>query len=179
MWKHVTPSLSRLLVLDSKGRSGLFTTPVISTYDEDGRRGLRGFQGLGKGEHTLTLHSTQSESRIHTVHSNTVITLTHVQPRRLQGRSIRGRWRQMSESGTPGEHEGLSRATLTLLSEEHRSDQALSTVGVHEPWWATGGCAEQVKAGGAMADQKSTASQDSHWQVMTISHCVTHTHTHE
>lgn len=36
--------------------------------------------------------------------------------RRLRGRSIRGRWRQTSESGTPGEHEGLSRATLTLLS---------------------------------------------------------------
>lgn len=57
MWKHVTPSLSPLLVLDSKGRAlncpvrqvGLLTTPVISTYDEEGRRGLQGFQGLGKG----------------------------------------------------------------------------------------------------------------------------------
>lgn len=124
MWKHVTPSLSRLLVLDSKGRTlncavrqvGLFTYDIYIRWGREKR--APGIPRAGEREHTLTLHFTQSESRIHIVHSNTVITFTHVQPRRLQGRSIQGRWRQTSEkhSGTPGEHEGLSWATLTLLS---------------------------------------------------------------
>lgn len=122
MWKHVTPSLSRLLVLDSKGRTlncavrqvGLFTTPVISTYDEEERRGLRGFQGLGKG-------NTRSPSTSHSL--NPEFTSSTPTPWSLsltfsREGSIQGRWRQTSEkhSGTPGEHEGLSWATLTLLS---------------------------------------------------------------